>query len=468
MSIKVTELFLGRYISFHDEVRMKDLVRAFERAVADAGLDRGERFVCITHSTGGPVAREWWRRYYQPAGTKKCPMSHLIMLAPANYGSALAVLGKGKLSRMSSWWSGVEPGQGVLDWLVLGSAEAWDLNLDWIQNGGKHIGTNGVFPFVLTGESIDRKFYDNLNSYTGELGSDGVVRVSAANLRGNYVRLVQEAPVPVPGKPGKFHAPALQIDNQATVLAPPTPLRVLAGKSHSGNTMGIMKSVKAEAGTAKDQETVDAIFRCMQVASKADYNAVIKDFAQQTAEVQREQRLEIEDRWLRSDAYFVHDQFSMVIFRVKDHEGFAVTDFDILLTGGKEDDPNHLPKGFFADRQLNNSSRNTVTYYVNHSVMVGCDAVIDPRNGTVVRAKLEGTNALGFRITARPDEGFTRYMPCSLSASAAMLEQVIDANNTTLVDIVLRRVVGEEAVRFDRGADAKSFKGTKPGDPLRD
>ncbi len=468
MSIKVTELFLGRYISFHDEVRMKDIVRAFERAVTDAGLDEGGRFICITHSTGGPVAREWWRRYYQPTGTKQCPMSHLIMLAPANFGSALAVLGKGKLSRMSSWWSNVEPGQGVLDWLVLGSAEAWDLNLDWIQNGSKHIGPNGVFPFVLTGESIDRKFYDNLNSYTGELGSDGVVRVSAANLRGNYVRLVQQAPEPVPGKPGKFQAPNLQVDAKATVLAPPTPLRVLAGKSHSGNSMGIMKSVKAEVGTAKDQATVDAIFRCMQVTSKADYQAVIQDFEQETAQVQAEQRLEIEERWLRSPTYFIHDQFSMMIFRVKDHDGFPVTDFDILLTGGEHDDPNHLPKGFFADRQLNNSSRNTVTYYVNHSVMAGCEAVIDPRDGAVVREKLEGTTALGFRIAARPDGGFTRYLPCSLSASAAMLQQVVDANNTTLIDIVLRRVVGEETVRFDRGVEPQSFKTTKPGDPLGD
>ena len=48
-------------------------------------------------------------------------MSHLIMLAPANYGSALAQLGKQRLSRIKSWFEGVEPGQGVLDWLELGS-----------------------------------------------------------------------------------------------------------------------------------------------------------------------------------------------------------------------------------------------------------------------------------------------------------------------------------------------------------
>eukprot|EP01031_Cornospumella_fuschlensis_P043536 gene43536-53229_t len=44
------------------------------------------------------------------------------MLAPANFGSALAQLGKGRVGRLKAWFSGVEPGQGVLDWLELGSS----------------------------------------------------------------------------------------------------------------------------------------------------------------------------------------------------------------------------------------------------------------------------------------------------------------------------------------------------------
>ena len=44
---------------------------------------------------------------------------------------------------------------------------------------------------MLTGQSIDRHFYDNLNSYTGEAGSDGVVRVAAANLNFGMLRIEQ-------------------------------------------------------------------------------------------------------------------------------------------------------------------------------------------------------------------------------------------------------------------------------------
>ena len=132
---------MGRYISFNDEVKLNDISRALETAVQQQILSNASipsRFVCITHSTGGPVVRNWWNLYYNQQA-KVCPMSHLIMLAPANFGSALAQLGKGKLSRLKSWFDGVEPGQGVLNWLELGSSEAWELNTNWIKSDGSQI-----------------------------------------------------------------------------------------------------------------------------------------------------------------------------------------------------------------------------------------------------------------------------------------------------------------------------------------
>jgi hypothetical protein len=476
LSIKVKEIHLGRYISFHDEVRVKDIARAFETAVADqlgTLMTTGRRFVCITHSTGGPVIREWWHRYYQEVGTPTCPMSHLVMLAPANYGSALALLGKGKLSRLSSWFNGVEPGQGVLDWLALGSIPAWELNQAWITSKAKHIGPKGVYPFVITGQSIDRKLYDNLNTYTGELGSDGVVRAAAANLQGRYLRLVQQAPVEklhpkTKKKTGKYHAPALVLD--AEHVATDTPFRIVPKRSHSGKAMGIMRSVRSNPGASqKNQPTVDAILSCIKVQSKDDYKALVKVFKQATEEVQADEQLEVVKGMLWGSTDFIHDRYAMVAFRVTDHEGYPVTDFDLTITAGPNDDPNHLPKGFFADRQLNPKNRNTVTYYFNHSTMTGCKAVIDVNDGNrEARPALTGTQALGFKIVARPDEGFAHYMECSIAASAEVMKGVLEANQTTMVDIVLRRVVGEETFRLDKGIRPSSFKNTKPGKPLAD
>lgn len=448
ITVRIEEIFLGRYISFHDEVRVSDISRAFRSAVKDelaTIVKDGTRFVCITHSTGGPVVRDWWHRYYEtdPAAGV-CPMSHLIMLAPANYGSALAQLGKGRLSRMKSWFEGVEPGQGVLDWLELGSKEAWALNSAWvIDNDGKSI-SDGVFPFVLTGQSIDRAFYDNLNTYTGELGSDGVVRVAAANLCGTYILLEQQQPVI--GTAG-YTADALEIKD--VKQAPRTALRVMSGKSHSGANMGIMRSVDAAPDDAKSMETVNAILACIQVDTADQYMALCDRFQAETEAVQQNELLEVESHLLLSDTCFIHDKYSMVIFKVRDDEGHPVTDYDLVLTAGPQNDPNHLPRGFCTDRQRNSLNPETITYLFDYDVMKGT-AKIKNRKGRIIRDALPGADMLGFRLTARPDSGFVHYLPCEIKASAEMLQKALHPNSTTLVEIVLWRIVTKKVFLIEQ------------------
>ena len=114
---KIQNVYLGKYISFVDSVTLDDIARAFQQALYDAlGKKMEDGFACITHSTGGPVVRLWMKLYYG-AQLTACPMKHLIMLAPANHGSALAQLGKGTFSRFKSLLEGEQPGVRVLDWL---------------------------------------------------------------------------------------------------------------------------------------------------------------------------------------------------------------------------------------------------------------------------------------------------------------------------------------------------------------
>jgi hypothetical protein len=180
LDLRIQHLYLGKYVSFHDEVTVDDIARGFNRALQELQGNDGaiQEFSCITHSTGGPVVRQWVDRYY---GARKkleaCPLKHLVMLAPANHGSALAVLGKQRVGRIKAFFSGVEPGQRVLDWLSLGSEGQWKLNHSFLSYD---CARKGLYPFVLTGQGIDNKFYDFLNSYLVEPGSDGVVRVAGA------------------------------------------------------------------------------------------------------------------------------------------------------------------------------------------------------------------------------------------------------------------------------------------------
>jgi hypothetical protein len=450
LALRDRHVFLGRYISFHDEVRIADIAAAMEAAVEEQALGRDGRFICVTHSTGGPVVREWHERFY--AGRRRsCPMSHLVMLAPANFGSALAQLGKGRIGRIKAWFGGIEPGQGVLDWLELGSAESFELNRRWIRDGASSIGPAGVFPFVLTGQTIDRKLYDNLNSYTGELGSDGVVRVAAASLRASYLRLMQIDAVDSDG----YYT--LRRSESATAAA--APLRVVRGRSHSGKAIGIMRGVRPAPGqrsAAADTDTVDSILRCFTVRTQRDYDTLAADFERETGDVQREERVEHAGRILGRDRIFIHDRCCQIVFRLSDSDGRPIDDFDLLLTAGEESDPNHLPAGFFRDRQCNRLARNTLTYFLNHDVITGCDEIPG------VRPRLDGIRQLGIIVYPRPESGFVRYRKCRVSASASLLGAMIRPNETTLIDIVLERVVDKETFKLDRTMRPTSFKPLKP------
>jgi hypothetical protein len=461
LDLDIKNIWLGKYVSFRDEVRLEDISRGFQAAVNDqlgAEIDRGRRFVCITHSTGGPVVRDWWNRYYPPGGPHgKCPMSHLIMLAPANFGSALAQLGKGRLSNLKSWMKGVEPGQGVLDWLELGSPESWMLNREWFLYPENAVSRNGVYPFVLTGQSIDRKFYDHVNSYTGETGSDGVVRVAAANLNANYVRLEQAVPRQIDVE--KDRQVRLQLKEALSGIR--TAFAIIPGRSHSGDEMGILRSI----GARGKHPTVDAVLECLLVQADPEYRSLCRKFEDQNRLVMRDEKVEVHGHGFFPDTYTIHDAHSMVVFRVQDDRGYALSDFDLKLTAGIDDaEPSAdlLPKGFFADRQRNSRHRGTVTYFLNHDVVTGAGPlrrkIGKDRKPRLIRPAQKGVSKLGMEFIPRPRDGYAHYLKATLSATTRTLKQFLVPNQTTLVDIVLRRIVHEGVFQLTRDTDWESFE----------
>src|SRR5690242_1136457 len=373
LGLDVRHIWLSEYASFHNEVTLPDIARAFQSALRrELGpeLEAGRRFACVAHSTGGPVIRAWLQQEYLAKGITRTPMSHLIMLAPANFGSALVQLGLAKLSRLrSAWFEGVDVGTGVLDWLELGSAPSLKLNLEWLEQGAELIGPEGVFPFVLTGQSHDPVLYDFVNSYSGETGSDGAVRVASANLNFTHLRVVQQAPLPDAQAKLGFSAPLLEAGD--TRLAPAVPLAVLPGLCHSDVRLGIMRSVKADD---TPHPTVSAILEALKVEDKQDYAQLFDRFAALSAETQQRERVEDLKPITGFDHQEIHDPCAMLVFRVRDDQGNPVKDFDVILTG-PGDNPNHLPPGFFVDRQRNHLDPGCIVYYVNTARLLGCPAV---------------------------------------------------------------------------------------------
>lgn len=425
LDLTIQHINLGRYVSFHDEVTLDDLARALDQALHDQpgnGQDI-QPFSCITHSTGGPVVRHWVNYHYGPEGLDRLPLRHLVMLAPANHGSTLAVLGKQRVGRLKAWFSGIEPGQRVLDWLSLGSDGQWKLNRDSLAYD--YAGT-GFYPFVLTGQGIDHQFYDFLNSYLVEPGSDGVVRVAGANMNYRFFAVEQSEEL-LRKSPPTYRL--IEDPDQPVRVPQPVPLGVYEGYSHCGSKMGIMGSIQPQSD--KVQPVVDDVLRCLQVDNPQGY----RDRAAELAALTEAQQAN-------------KDRYAMLIFHIHDDRGncFARDDFDVLLLGGRNYQPQNLPKGFFKDRQMNAVTSNLV-YYVN------VDKMNQIKDGM-----------FGLRIVARPSSGFCYYFAGEFRSAGVAYGDIIVANQTTYVDVTLRRQVDKNVFRFDPADQPRwSFKKVRPG-----
>ncbi len=419
LDLDIVHIHLGKYISFHDEVIMEDISRAFERARLDEIGD--EEFSCITHSTGGPVIRNWIDLYYSSEGLNKLPLKHLIMLAPANHGSSLAQLGKSRLGRIKSQFQGVEPGEKILNWLELGSRDQWDLNYAWLSYNPLK---NGFYPVVLTGQSIDKKIYDHLNAYTGERGSDGVIRVCASNMNYRYIKLVQNTKSSWASN-SKIHK--LEIEKDSLLSSPESALGIIPNASHSGKKKGIMRSVsKRNAG---NKPVVQSIIQALQIDSESGYHDYIEQM-----------------KILSNKTQGKRNRYTMFVFNIHDDRGNAVNDYDLFLLGGKEYDENSLPKGFFVDRQRNKIDQNRLTYYLISTKMM---TIKD--------------DCLGFRIVARPKEGFSYYTAGEFRSENITLKNIFKDNQTTLVEIELKRHVDVNVFRLEKLKDRSGkFKKTEP------
>ncbi len=336
---ELTEIWLSEYISYNDSISVVDLADAFERARLAQFPNR--EFLCVTHSTGGPVLRTWLDKY-------NGPLTHLIMLAPPNHGSALAQLGKSRLSRMKFWLEGVEPGQRILDWLELGAEESWNLNKRALEG-------RAPFECVVTGASPDRALYDHLISYTGEHGSDGVVRIPAANPNFMWMQLTQSSPSQTKA----------ELRLTASCRSPQTPFIVLPGASHPS-----IQGISLDEGPTQPT--------------------------------------------------------SMLIVKVLDTAGESVNDYDLLFTVGPAYSPDALPQGFFLDRQRNQRSPNTLTYFFDY-------------------AALSSVHEFGFIITPRPGAGPVHYTPAEYRGTL-----FLQPDETTMLEIVLERQLEESIFTLRR------------------
>ena len=290
---------------------------------------------------------------------------------------------------------------------------------------------------MLVGQSIDRNFYDNLNAYTGEAGSDGVVRAAAANMNYGLLRLEQQDADFVLSKDTR---------------RPKTAFGVLPKLAHSGPDLGIMGSVRTtDNGT---HPTVQWTLLCLQVSSATAYARVSKQLDDLTAKTQQDEQKQVIKEFFVVPRTVVTNRYCMLVFRVTDDRDRSLADYDVTFTAGPDYDPNHLPVGFFVDRQRNSNNPGKLTYFIDYDVM----------NAGLSLPELQGK--FGFRISARPAEGFAYYALGEHRGTFSALKRYFEPNQTVMVDIQLRRHVREGVFRLTQSLVAEDFRQQAPGEPL--
>lgn len=440
--LTLADIWLSEYVSFDDAVTIADLVRGFDHALRDLHL-LDASFACVTHSTGGPVVREWLRAQRdRPATHSTIRLSHLIMLAPANYGSALAKLGKGLLGRLKAWFGGVEPGQRILDWLELGSAQSLSLNLDYIHSDDPL--SHGQFQFVLIGDRPDRALYDHLNSYTGEDGSDGVVRIAAANLNARHAVL----------SPRGNTTEGIDTLELNLSRGPRSAFKLIPGAAHASDNLGIM------AAAAPD--TVATILRCLQVRGASDYEALCDDFARENA-LRDANKVELEPAGPFAPRIHIHDPRSLLIVRLTDVAGEPLTGAGFLLTAGAPASADLLPEGFLLDRQANSKQATTLSLFLDYSLLAGDARVADPRNSRkTLRPAVASHQPYGASVQPVDPAGLIHH---ALARSAVIddLLSILSPHQTTVLDVVLPRKVCEGVFRLTRTLTPEDFHKPVPG-----
>ncbi|HEV8377135.1 MAG TPA: hypothetical protein VGR38_12970 [Candidatus Polarisedimenticolia bacterium] len=443
----VVEIDLARYLSLEDGVRLDDISRAMQRALEEEHPDLLKKgFDGIVHSTGALVIRNWVRRF----SPRPSPLGNLIHLAGANFGSGWAHIGKGQLAKWGRrvFQGGAERGLQILDALELGSSWTLDLHLHFLREGFRMLEDYGVRESVVVGSQADAQWFEFPIRYAKEDGSDGVVRVSAASLSYQYLKLgptidalalgwnraraelgrhlerrgrrqgfyeIQEATRP--GLAGRGEVP----------------LAIPYGCAHSGEKMGIV------TGSGPREEVLRLIRKVLQPGSDPAENraSLVEAFRAETEDTYRKvlaaQAPSAWRKWI-DEPRAQYDRHAQVILRIRDQDGRPVPDFDIFFDSVRVPrDPSRAMKDLIEDKHVNSRSPHIITFYLR------TDAFSAEAGSWIPRVpELNGCILEISAVESQTKE--ILYLPLRFGFTPEELEAWIVGDRTTVIDVELLRL----------------------------
>lgn len=323
----VENVWLGGYPSMADEVHLADSARRLGQVIAEMQADGrlGPRFHVVTHSTGALVVRQWLAFEHPKGGA---PVDNFLMLAPANFGSPLAVMGRSALGRLiKGFGNSFQTGTEFLHALEHGSALQENLALaDRLSRNGEQTSVfseAGTRPYVITGLDVFRPM-----GILGENAWDGTVRAASANIdpKGVTVDFTTKSASGLPKR---------------TLWTPrgpaATPFAVLPDRHHLNITE------PSETGDTGAGRLGRMVLQALRTDDAAGYRQVREDWSQLNAATRTLVQPEAGDRRaslgseeeLGPDAFNEHYQ---LVFIVRDDTGLPVNDYFVWLTTPTENE----------------------------------------------------------------------------------------------------------------------------------
>jgi hypothetical protein len=445
----VRDLNLSRWISLNDGISLDDVSFAMDRALRARFADLlASGFHVIIHSTGALVVRNWIKNYNPEPGL--CPIENIVHLAGAHFGSGLAHVGKGQLTRWARLLA-LHTGSGtrVLDELLFGSWKSLDLAQHFLAPNKDMFDDYHVQEFCIIGSQIPKVLRSIPIRYIREDSSDNTVRTSAGNL--NFSHVV------VTPKPGAF---SLSIRKLSTLMDQrlngeridesyydidfkhvsanhrAIPFAIAYETAHFGDKIGIV------AGSRNRK----AVMPLIKIALSTPYDANAYQQAVQKFEKARLATFKraggLSRRWLEWNVQKQYEGHAQLIFRIRDQFGDAVEFFDITFRSRGETGSGRTQlESLIEDRRNNRNHGGTMTFYLRTQRF-------EDKQWTEL---LENLRPLDVEITGtEPQSSDIEYLPLKISLTGNEVATILKSFQTTVIDIQLARLPSQNVFKVTR------------------
>lgn len=450
------------YASMDDEATFKDyadkLDDDYNKLFCPKEKDKPpERIDVACHSTGALVVRTWLalRRETQKALGQKidCPVEHLLMFAPANFGSDLAKMGQSFLGKFRSTFFNtnrregddfMESGKAVLQGLEPASPLQWTLSqYDLFEdNYSNRKASNHYFnpnsqnelicyPFIFAaghhyGGSMQARIIKN----RAKAGTDGTVRIcgTSLNIRQILLSFVEGAPKTTPITGTRFSNIPFAVFNglnHGSIIDP-------GENAFKSGPAPLIKKALTEVNSI---ETYKAVANEFDAISKANY-ARIEDKPQ--------------------------EKYQQFFFRVRDDADCLVEDFflDFLVLNQDGTDNNDLTREF--DEKFESEFYTHSADSAHRVMMINCNML----RGFLAKLTDTGTK-LAFDLTAKTPLPDVRYIEAKFVVYDGATQKPDDQsflipNTTILVDIVLDRTQKDKLLKVKTGDEVKEEQKKQP------